>query len=184
LPASLTPADDASLARLAAAGDRAAYGELVRRSLPAVRALVRRMGAQAAVADDIAQDAFIAAFRALATYRAEASFAAWTMRIAARLYVRHCRREARWRGADELVERPVDADAADAVDLDRALLSLSSVERLCVGLCHGAGFSHAEIAVELAMPLGTVKSHVLRGTSKLRKCLGVTSGPAGRESCA
>jgi RNA polymerase sigma factor (sigma-70 family) len=165
------------LAELAAAGDRAAFGELTRRSLPAVRSVIRRMGAQPAVADDVAQDAFIAAMRAIGTYRGESSFAAWVMRIAARLYVRRCRSEARWINFDESI--PAESgdnlprgNAGSALDLDRALATLSPAERLCVSLCHGAGFTHAELADELQMPLGTVKSHVLRGTRRLRMLLG------------
>ena len=168
-------ANDRVLARLAAAGDRGAYGELVRRSLPAVRSLLRRMGAQPALADDVAQDAFIAAMRAIGSYRAESSFAAWVMRIAARLFLRRCRNEARLVSLE-------DTDAAgseptDTVDLDRALASLSPMERLCVSLCHGAGFSHSELAAELDLPLGTVKSHVLRGTRRLRDRLGIEELP-------
>ena len=53
---------DVELAALAAAGGRREFGELVRRHGSAVRGLLRRMGAQATLADDIAQDAFIQAF--------------------------------------------------------------------------------------------------------------------------
>lgn len=60
---------DVELAALAAAGDRAAFGELVRRHGPAVRGLLRRMGAEPALADDLAQDAFLAAFEAIAEFR-------------------------------------------------------------------------------------------------------------------
>jgi RNA polymerase sigma-70 factor (ECF subfamily) len=165
------------LAELAAAGDRAAFGELVRRSLPAVRSLIRRMGAQPALADDVSQDAFIAALRAVATFRGESSFAAWVMRIAARIYLRRSRGDARWVSLEEPISPDaIDIgkrrDAAAGLDLDRALALLSPAERLCVSLCHGAGFTHAELADELALPLGTVKSHVLRGTRRLRRLLG------------
>ena len=61
----------------AQAGDRGAFGELVRRHGSSVRALVRRMGADAALADDVAQDAFIAAFERIAEFRGEGAFAAW-----------------------------------------------------------------------------------------------------------
>jgi len=166
-------ANDRVLARLAAAGDRAAFGELTRRSLPAVRSLIRRMGAQPALADDVSQDAFIAAMRAVSTYRGESSFAAWVMRIAARLYLRRCRNEARWTRFDETAPEAVARpEPGVALDLDRAIALLSPAERLCVSLCHGAGFTHAELSEELALPLGTVKSHVLRGTQRLRKLLG------------
>jgi RNA polymerase sigma-70 factor (ECF subfamily) len=166
-------ANDRVLAELAAAGDRAAFGELTRRSLPAVRSLIRRMGAQPALADDVTQDAFVAAMRAVSTYRGESSFAAWVMRIAARLYVKRCRGNARWLSFEESgASSVVENRAGEALDLDRALELLSPSERLCVSLCHGAGFTHAELADALSMPLGTVKSHVLRGTRRLRMLLG------------
>jgi RNA polymerase sigma factor (sigma-70 family) len=170
LGAALSTATDAVLAEMAALGNAAAFGELVRRSLAAVRSLLRRMGAQPSLADDLAQDAFMAASRSIGTYRAESSFAAWVMRIAARLYVKRCRKDARWfLIADPLPDAAtVTADAGALWDLDKALAELSAPERLCVSLCHGAGFTHDEIAQELQMPVGTVKSHVLRGLKKLR----------------
>lgn len=173
---SLTRAPDVVLAELAAGGNHDAFAELVRRSIAAVRSLLRRMGAQPALADDVTQEAFITAFRKVASYRAESSFAAWVMRIAARLYVKRFRREARMLLSvePETTLRHLDAhdaDPASLLDLAAALETLSPAERLCVSLCHGAGFTHLEISNELQIPLGTVKSHVLRGTRKLRLCL-------------
>lgn len=158
------------LAQLAAQGNRAAFGELVRRSLPAVRSLLRRMGAQPALADDIGQDAFLAAFRSIATYRAEGSFAGWMCRIAARLYIRRAQRGQRqqWVEIPDDLPETAPVSNADRIDLDHALAALSAAERLCVTLCHGAGFTHEELAQELGLPLGTVKSHVLRGSKRLR----------------
>ena len=84
-----TPASlhDVELAALAAAGDRPAFGELVRRHGSAVRGLLRRMGAEPSLADDIAQDAFLAAFERVSEFRGEGTFSAWVRKIAARLYV-------------------------------------------------------------------------------------------------
>ena len=86
---------DLELVALAAAGGRAAFGELVRRHGSAVRGLLRRMGADPALADDLAQDAFLAAFEQIAEFRGEGTFQAWVKRIAARAYVKRWRREAR-----------------------------------------------------------------------------------------
>ena len=61
-----------------------------------------------------------------------------------------------------------DAVAGQRLDLDGALKLLSPAERLCVSLCCGAGFSHAEVAEALKSPLGTVKSHVRRGLDKMK----------------
>jgi hypothetical protein len=60
---------DVELAVLAAAGGRGAFGELARRHGGGVRALLRRMGADASLADDLAQDAFLAAYEHIAEFR-------------------------------------------------------------------------------------------------------------------
>ena len=171
-PQSLVSAHDLDLVALAVVGGRDAFGELVRRHGSAVRALLRRMGADPVLADDLAQDAFLAAFEQIADFRGEGTFQAWVKRIAARLYVRRWRKEARLDlGADS---EALDAGgagegaAASRIDLDDALKSLSAAERVCVSLTYGAGLSHAEAAEALNAPLGTVKSHVKRGLDKLR----------------
>ena len=163
---------DVELCTHAATGERRAFGELVRRHGSAVRGVLRRMGAQAAEADDVAQDAFLTAFERIAEFRGEGTFAGWVRKIAARLYLRRLQRDRRL-GAfatDEIEDEPDlgggDADAA--IDLDEALKILGPAERLCVTLCFGAGLSHNEAAEALNLPLGTVKSHVKRGLDKLR----------------
>lgn len=173
---------DVELAALAAAGGRREFGELVRRHGGAVRALLRRMGADGAAADDLAQDAFLQAFEAIAEFRGEGTFAGWVKRIAARLYLKRRQKEARFvlDGQDHEPEQPaVFGDAAGRIDLDGALKLLSPAERLCVSLCYGAGLSHAEVAETLNTPLGTVKSHVRRGLDKLRERLAPDGGQAG-----
>jgi RNA polymerase sigma factor (sigma-70 family) len=173
---------DVELAALAAASDRAAYGELVRRHGSAVRALLRRMGAEAATADDLAQDAFIVGFEQVADFRGEGAFAGWIKRIAARLYLRRMKRDARLLVTDQTPDEddPAALDeprTASRLDLDAALKLLSPVERLCVSLCYGADLSHSEAAEALNLPLGTVKSHVKRGLDKLRAKLAPASSP-------
>lgn len=162
---------DAALAARAARGDLAAFDELTRRTAPVVRAVVRRMGAQPATADDVTQDAMIAVFRQIGGYRGDGPFAAWACRIGARLYLKRLKKDARL----VLTAEPVDPDtpartepAGERLDLDRALGALSPAQRLCVTLCHGAGFTHLEIAAQTGMPVGTVKAHVTRGIHRLR----------------
>ena len=173
----LASAHDLDLAAQCRAGDRAAFGELVRRHGSAVRTFVRRMGADSATADDVAQDAFLTAFEQIADFRGEGAFQGWLKRIAGRAYARRWRREGRLDGAgaaDEQGDASVTAQesgAAARIDLDEALKSLPDSERLCVSLCYGAGLSHAEAAAALNAPLGTVKSHVKRGLDRLRQRL-------------
>jgi RNA polymerase sigma factor (sigma-70 family) len=165
--------DEAELVARAVGGDKAAFGMLSRKAASAVHALLRRMGADPALADDLTQDALVAAWRSITTFRAEASFAGWLMRIAARLYVKRRRKDARLVVLAEPIAEaaPAAMSGGEGLDLDRALATLSAGERLCVSLCHGAGFTHAEIAEALQVPLGTVKSHVTRGLQKLRRRL-------------
>ncbi len=165
---------DVELAALAAAGGRREFGELVRRHGPAVRGLLRRMGADPASADDMAQDAFLVAFERIAEYRGEGAFAGWVRRIAARLYLKRIRKDARVVLEAETREPEQVQDYAYAgsrLDLDGAMAGLGKAERLCVSLCYGAGLSHSEVAETLNIPLGTVKSHVKRGLDKLRERL-------------
>lgn len=164
-------AHDLELVALAVGGSRPAFGELVRRHGSAVRGLLRRMGADASVADDVAQDAFLAAYEQIAEFRGEGTFQAWVRRIAARLYVRRWRRDRTLDFHAETPEPNVESSpvgAGDRIDLEGALQRLPEVERVCVSLCHGAGLSHAEAALALNLPLGTVKSHVKRGLDRLR----------------
>jgi RNA polymerase sigma-70 factor (ECF subfamily) len=172
---------DVELCSRAATGERAAFGELVRRHGSAVRGLLRRMGAQPSEADDVAQDAFLTAFERIAEFRGEGTFAAWVKRIAARAYLRRLQREKKLGAfASDSIEAEAGAepkgDADAAIDLDEALKQLSPSERLCVSLCFGAGLSHAEAAESLNLPLGTVKSHVKRGLEKLRARLAPGAG--------
>jgi RNA polymerase sigma-70 factor (ECF subfamily) len=90
-----------------------------------------------------------------------------------------------WLAESRRMPAPIDDDAdaflaaadpapsperrAGGIDLERALARLGPAERLCVVLAHGEGMTHAEIAEATGLPLGTVKSHVLRGSDKLKR---------------
>src|SRR5258707_2955692 len=104
---------DVELCAHAATGERRAFGELVRRHGSAVRGVLRRMGAQASEADDVAQDAFLTAFERIAEFRGEGTFAAWVKKIAARLYLRRLQRDKRLgalvaEGGEDGVDPPTD----------------------------------------------------------------------------
>ncbi len=152
----------------------AMYSGLVRQHGSAVRGLLRRMGAQPALADDLAQDAFVIGFQRFGDLREPAAFPGWIKQIAARLYIRRMRSRLRLEdGLDSAPELSTEGEAPAGlrIDLDAALATLSEAERLCVTLCHGAGLTQAEIASALNWPLGTVKSHVTRGLARLRRRL-------------
>jgi RNA polymerase sigma factor (sigma-70 family) len=172
-----TPSSEESLDRLlasrAAAGDIEAFAILVRRNLASLRSFLRRLGASPDLADDLAQDAMVAAFERIADYRGDGAFGGWVRRIAARRYLRTLRASRRFESLDEAPEAYTPApDTGRRLDLDAALVRLPEAQRLCVSLQHGAGYTGAEIAKALSLPEGTVKSHIARGLERLRQDLG------------
>jgi RNA polymerase sigma factor (sigma-70 family) len=172
-PASPSASYDRPLVALAVAGDKLAFTDLVRRHGSAVRVLLRWMGAQPAVADDVAQDAFLAAWRQIGRLRDDQAFEPWVKQIAARLYLKQWRKAGRYQALDTAGDEPsYRPDPSTALDLDVALSRLSDAERLCVTLNIGAGFAHEELAQTLSLPLGTVKSHVRRGLGRLKTLMG------------
>lgn len=167
-------ASDTDLIRLAYAGVQSAFGELVKRHACAVRGHLRRMGAQAADADDMAQETFLAAYEHLGEYRFDGPFQGWLKRIASRRYLRKIRKSARYIWVEDMTAYDSEAPESEfkAHNLDAALERLSAAERLCVTLNFGGGLTHQEIAEEAKLPLGTVKSHIRRGLDRLKGHLG------------
>ena len=170
-------ATEAALIIAAQARDQAAFGELVKRRQGWARALLRRMCQSHAEADDLAQEAFIKAWDRLRDLETPAAFPGWFRRIAVTTFLMAKRRQkAVFEEIDDA--SPIasegstpEAAAGAKIDLEKALARLSDAERMCVTLNHGEGLSHSEIVEITGLPLGTVKSHVLRGTEKLRRLL-------------
>src|SRR5881227_1304882 len=95
------------IARSLVHDDRHAFGELVRRHQSAVRATLRRLASgNAALADDLAQETFVLAFRNLKSFRQEAKFSTWLYRIAYNAFLGDARKT-------KEVEMPGDMDADD-----------------------------------------------------------------------
>ncbi len=169
---------DPDLAHAAAKGSEAAFAELVRRHQARVRGMARRLTGSQAQGDDIAQMTFLAAWQKIGSY-AGGTFSAWICTICWREFLQWRRRQKMEIEFDETAEiipfdRPFDRSASeteDRMDLARALDSLTEAQRVCVVLCVAAGLSHREAAEATGWPLGTVKSHVLRGVAHLRTCL-------------
>jgi RNA polymerase sigma-70 factor (ECF subfamily) len=161
-------ASEPHVVTLAALGDDRAFAELVRRRQGTVRGLLRKLCRDATLADDLAQETFVQAWRTLSQLRSAAAFGGWLKQIAVRVWLQHARRA-------RLPLDPLDdaddvqaADTTGAIDLNRALEKLKPAQRLCVILSYSEGLSHGEIAEATGWPLGTVKSHVARGGARLR----------------
>jgi RNA polymerase sigma factor (sigma-70 family) len=156
--------------------DRAAFEQLVRRHQSQVRSVLRRLTrGDAALADDLAQETFVLAWRKLKAFRFEARFSTWLYRIAFNAWQSEARRrrevlmeiddESPPAGSDAFDEMP---DVVSRVDLERAMAALSDGERAAIAACYYADLSHHEAAAALGIPLGTVKTHVLRAKAKLK----------------
>jgi len=155
-------------------GDRA-FEMLVRRHQGLVRAQLRRLsGGDAALADDLAQETFVLAWRKLAQFRGDSRFGTWLYRIAYACFLQHLRS----RGGR--ANQDLDADEAPAtvsatpelgLDLDAALHRLSVNQRAALLYCVQLEFTHEEAALVLDMSLGSVKTHVARGKARLRHLL-------------
>ncbi len=162
--------------RRAAEGDANAFAALVRMHQSRLRGFLRRMTrGDHALADDLAQEAFLAAHRKIASYRGEGSFAGWLYAIAYSRYLMEARRRKLEPLGETEEPAPDSMPPATAsvlrLDLESALARLAPPERAAITLCFALGMSHEEAATALAMPLGTVKSHVWRGREKLKATL-------------
>lgn len=155
------------------AGDQKAFGQLVARHQSSVRALARRLARSASDGDDIAQSAFLTAWRRRSTWRG-GSFRSWVCTIAYREFLAGRRRVSEQAEIDDIAGEA--GQGGERLDLARAMDVLEPSERAAIALCLGAGLSHGEAADAMGAPLGSVKSWVLRGRAKLQKALAAYSG--------
>lgn len=167
--AALGPTEERAVIALAVCGDDTAFSELVRRRQSWLRNLLRRLCRDRVLADDLAQQVFLQAWRSLRTLRSAEAFGAWLRRLAVNAWLAH-RRSA---GPSTLpaADTVQPATYEHGIDLDRALARLADDERLCVVLAYSEGMSHSEITDATGIPLGTVKSHIRRGSERLRDLL-------------
>ena len=194
------PLSDAQLiARCVVGDDRHAFAELVKRHQSSVRACLRKLTAgNAALADDLAQETFIQAWRNLKSFRQEARFSTWLYRIATNCWLMDARKRKEQllgdRDADVADDEDDDAlgqataydDHAAAAtlkhDLARAMRRLSEQERAAIVQCYDNDLSHEEAAYVLGCPVGTVKTHILRAKQKLKSALAAWAPSTGDPS--
>lgn len=171
------------LVGLARSGDRSAYAELVRRRQAWLRNLMLRFSGDRTLADDLAQTAFLQGWQNIRHLQSRGRFGAWLKRIAINVWLQYLRKKDPLRHADENVDSSATQDDVTGIgmDLDRALATLTGDVRLCIVLSYHEGMNHREIAENTGMPLGTVKSHIRRGTKRLRESLSAYTAPPGKE---
>ena len=162
-------------------GDQELFRALVEREAPSVTAICRRMVGDPIEAQDVAQDAFLQAYRGLATFRGDAPFSAWLRTIAIRAAVARLatRRDETTLDAEALDPRIASLQAGDnpetaalAVEEHAAIVdavrTLPESQREAILLRFFGDMSLQEIAANTDLPVGTVKSRLHRGIAALR----------------
>ncbi len=159
------------------------FAAFVSRHHGPLRGFLRRLCDDDALADDVAQETFLKARRALHTFRGEGSEASWVLRIGYREFLNTRRRKTHEVHHDH-DDVAIDPDATHRTsriaegDVRRALRVLSDDERAAIAACFYDGLTHDEAAAALDMPLGTLKSHVARAREKLRGPLASYAPPS------
>jgi RNA polymerase sigma-70 factor, ECF subfamily len=168
--------DEAALVRAARNGDREAFMQLVRAHQAGVRAFAHGLVGDRMLAEDIAQEAFLRAWRGLAAFRGDAGFATWLYAITRRAALDQLRRPALRTVPVDQAAALADRRAGDPVlrgDLERALQALEPVQREAFLLVVVLGLSYQEAGDLMGCPAGTVASRVFRARTRLAAALSV-----------
>jgi RNA polymerase sigma-70 factor (ECF subfamily) len=171
------PGEETRWIRRASAGDPDAFRELVDRYRDRAYEVALRIVRNAQEAEEVTQDAFVRAWRALEGFRGEARFSTWLYRIVTRCALdaaeRNRRRATHETGLEPEMMETVAADVPAAephlVGLDRLLGELAPVPRAVVTLFYLRERRIEEIAAILDLPPGTVKTHLHRSRAQLRR---------------
>ncbi len=163
--------------------DNDAFSALVRMHQGKIRAYLVRLCKSYDLADDIAQETFLTAFRKLHSFNGTGNFSGWLFSIAHNCFLQHLRKVKRrlevteqFGTEQEIYAKKYEEISTEQMDMEQALTTLKPDETATITLCHSFGFSHQEVSDILAMPLGSVKSNISRGKTKLKEQLTKTQG--------
>lgn len=173
-------AADRALVERARGGDTASFRELVERHRDRAYGLALRMLRSPAEAEEVAQDAFVRAWRALPHFRGDAAFGTWLHAIVVRRAIDRAAvlrsrkaREVTYEEAGNLAEPAATDPGVEGAEtrrrLDRLLEQLSPVQRAAVALFYDEDRSVEEIARIMGIPENTVKTHLSRARAALRR---------------
>jgi RNA polymerase sigma-70 factor, ECF subfamily len=170
-------------------GDISSFDQLMERYEKKVYALCFRMTGQRDDAADLAQEAFLKAFRALPSFKGRSTFSTWLFRIVTNTCLDERRRQGRW-PAQVSLDKPLEtasgelalalpADGPDPLqsaleaelneEIQKLLQLLPEEQRLIVVMRDLEGYSYEEISTILQTSMGTVKSRLNRARSRLRQ---------------
>lgn len=159
--------------------DRASFMRIYDHFAPRLQRYLRNLGVPESIADELVQEALLTLWRKAAMFDpTRASLSTWLYRVARNLYIDHVRKEPHWLPVQEGLDRidqlestRLDSQPESSFDQDllkQAIDRLPPVQAKLIRMCYLESKSHSEIARELEMPLGTVKSSLRRSFAKLQ----------------
>ena len=183
-PAERADADLDTLLTHVAKGDQAAFEALYDQLGSSVYGLVRRVLRNPSQAEEVAQEVLLEVWRAASRFDpTRGSAATWVLTIAHRRAIDRVRAEeaatareqrtAEVPAATDEVAETVEA-SMDAERLRRCLAGLTELQRESITLAYYGGYSYAQVAALLDTALGTIKTRIRDGLTRLRACLGVS----------
>ena len=162
--------------------DRTAFMQIFRYFAPRVKGFLVGRGLTSHAADDVLQEVMLAIWNKAGSYDpAKAAISTWIFTIARYKYIDRLRRESRHKtDSDDLDLKPSDAPVADEnvlqdqrqIAVQAAIANLPADQQSVIFLSFIKGLAHSEIAEQLGLPLGTVKSRIRRAFARLREELG------------
>jgi RNA polymerase sigma-70 factor (ECF subfamily) len=175
----------ASVITAAALGDRDAFTEIIRVYEPRLRATAYHVLRESHLVDDVLQDVFVTAFRALPGFRGDAALGTWLQRITYTTCVQYLRRDGRRPRPLETEasrdEVAAEADLAESLGererLRQALSALTPEQRIAVLLVDRDGYDYRAAAKLPGIPRGTIASRLNGARARLRAALGLGAGP-------
>ncbi|HIG73450.1 MAG TPA: sigma-70 family RNA polymerase sigma factor [Bacteroidetes bacterium] len=188
-PPSASSEEDRALVTEALGGDQGAYARLMAKYQEPLQRHVRKMVRDTAIVEDLVQEAFVKAFKALDRYAPEYAFSTWLYRITTNHTIDHIRRKklkttsidkpVQTRDGEMQMELPDTTYRPDKhlVADQRNEIIAAAIEDLppkyhrVIVMRHQREMSYEEIATELDLPLGTVKAHIFRARAHLNKFL-------------
>jgi len=183
-PAERADADLDTLLTHVAKGDQGAFEALYDRLGASVYGLIRRVLRNPSQAEEVAQEVLLEVWRAASRFDpARGSATTWVLTIAHRRAIDRVRAEeaaaareqrtAEVPAATDEVAETVEA-SMDAERLQRCLAGLTELQRESITLAYYGGYSYAQVAALLDTALGTIKTRIRDGLTRLRACLGVS----------
>lgn len=165
--------DSELLARILVEDDRDAFEILIKKYQSPVRSLFRKLtGGDDILADDLSQETFMNAYRGIRSFKGKSKIQTWLFSIARNVYLQHVRKQADISSetTDEIVEPNKHTDDMK-IDLHKCMLMLEPNDRMLLAMAYAEGMSHGELAETLNMPVGTVKTNILKAKALLVKYL-------------